>query len=311
MKIMHKPKTALKKIVPASIKKYEALQREITAEKEILAAMRSELSLTREALNAINSELSLSREALRKITNEQSLLKKQLEAAKAQAATASRNAAETNWAAVFNNTITGSAWLKDQTFSPGRWAAGYQMLYVIYRVLNEMRPRSILELGLGQTTKMISQYAAAHPGVQHTVVEHNSDWIGFYKNANTVPENTEIVQLEYGFAPYKEAESVRVFAGFADAFAERKFDFIMIDAPLGGDMKQYARIDVLPLLPACLCDSFVILLDDTERAGENHTAAEIERILTENNIAYARGNYSGKKDTLLYCDKKNAFLASL
>ena len=90
-----------------------------------------------------------------------------------------------------------------------------------------------------------------------------------------------------------------------------KFDFIVVDAPLGGDMKEYARIDILSILPECLCDNFVILVDDANRSGEKKTLSEIERVLRENNIEYARGNYSGQKDTVLICNKNNSFLTSL
>lgn len=63
---------------------------------------------------------------------------------------------ENVWANIFNNTISNSPWLKDKSFSPGRWGVGYAYLYVMYRVLNEIRPRRILELGLGQSTRMIA-----------------------------------------------------------------------------------------------------------------------------------------------------------
>ena len=66
---------------------------------------------------------------------------------------------EVLWGEIFRDTIVNSIWLKDKSFSPGRWAAGYPFLYALYRVLDEARPKRILELGLGQTTRMIGQYA--------------------------------------------------------------------------------------------------------------------------------------------------------
>lgn len=222
-----------------------------------------------------------------------------------------RMAREAVWGEVFNNTITESQWLKHKTFSPGRWAAGYQMLYVMYRVLDEVKPQSILELGLGQTTKMIAQYAAEYNHVRHIVVEHDASWISFFKRSYEIPNNTSIAQLDREFVSYKEAKAVRVFKDFAKTFGKEKFDFIVVDAPLGGDMKEYARIDILSILPECLCDNFVILVDDANRSGEKKTLSEIERVLRENNIEYARGNYSGQKDTVLICNKNNSFLTSL
>ena len=220
-------------------------------------------------------------------------------------------AVEAVWAAIFNNTIFNSQWLVDKTFAPGRWAVGYPYLYVMYRVLNEVRPKKILELGLGQSTRMIGQYAAACSDVEHIVVEHDLEWIRFFENDFQLSNHSQIVQLEREMIAYKEAAAVRVFSDFKEHFVGQKFDFISIDAPLGGDMKQYARIDVLTMLPECLSDDFVIMFDDCERVGEANTLAEMEKILQENEIKYKCGRYSGKKDCVLICAEHLGFLASM
>ncbi len=59
------------------------------------------------------------------------------------------------WAEIFRSVTDKSTWLKNRSFAPGRWALGYPALYILYRILNEMKPKSILELGLGQSTRMI------------------------------------------------------------------------------------------------------------------------------------------------------------
>ena len=222
-----------------------------------------------------------------------------------------RAADEGVWAQIFNNTVTDSTWLKDKTFSPGRWAVGYPDLYAIYRILNETHPKHILDIGLGQTTRMFAQYAAAFPEVEHIVVEHDPDWISFFCNSVQLPKNTNIIQLEREMVPYKEAESVRVFKGFQEALQDKKFDFIMVDAPLGGDMKEYARIDILSLLPQGLGENFAILIDDAERPGETHTIEEIKRLLQQSGIAYKQGRYRGKRDSVIFCSMSQAFLSSL
>lgn len=250
-------------------------------------------------------------ELRRDIIKRQTDISAAIQETKRQSVLSTRSAEEAVWAAVFNNSITNSTWLKDKTFSPGRWALGYPALYVIYRVLNEARPKRILELGLGQSTRLIGQYAAAFDDVEHIVVEHDLDWIRFFQNDFQLSERSQIVQLDREMIPYKEAEEVRVFKGFREAFAEKKFDFICIDAPLGGDMKQYARIDVLGILPSCLMDSFVITLDDCERIGETHTMNEIEGKLLEAKIPYGKGRYSGKKDICLLASDNQRFLCSL
>ena len=236
---------------------------------------------------------------------------KKLELTRRMAVDGSRYASEGVWGEIFNQVIKGSTWLKDTAFAAGRWAVGYQCLYAVYRILNEVKPQNILELGLGQSTKLISQYAAACPSVHHQIVEHDPLWMDFFRKNYNLPGNTEMVQLDREFVPYKEAEKVRVFKNFAETFKGQKFDFISIDAPLGGDMKQYARIDVLQLLPDCLAESFIIVIDDAERSGETHTIREMTETLKRNDISFAQGRYSGKKDCVVICSENLKFVCSM
>ena len=272
------------------------LQKQTDALAEAFAAGREQMA-TRQQADALNKRAEI--------------LADTAEKARRQAADSARHASEAVWAQIFNNTISESLWLKDKTFSPGRWAVGYPYLYVMYRVLNETRPKRILELGLGQSTRMIAQYAAAFQDVEHIVVEHDPEWVEFFCNDFPIPKNTKVVMLEREMVPYKDAEAVRVFKGFKETFQGQKFDFISVDAPYGADMKQYSRIDVLNLIPDGLSEKFVIMVDDTERNGETHTISEIESYLTEAQILYSRGKYSGRKDCMIVCAKQIGFLSSL
>jgi len=222
-----------------------------------------------------------------------------------------RSTSEISWAAVFNSTTASSEWLLDKAFSPGRWAVGYPYLYVLYRVLNEIQPKRILELGLGQSTRMIAQYAEAHEGTAHIVVEHDDAWIDFFSRNFRLSASTRVLKLAWDYVPHKDAEAVRVYAGFAEALDAQRFSLISIDGPLGGDMNEYARIDVLSMLPGCLEPSFVIMLDDYERDGEAHTMEEMQNALTEAGIEYARCVYSGEKDLALLCSADLSFLCTM
>jgi len=230
-----------------------------------------------------------------------------------QAATADgvHQSMEAVYAHVFHDTIIDSSWLRNKTFSPGRWAVGYQMLYVMYRILDEVRPRSILELGLGQSTKMISQYVMnSGEDVHHTVMEHDPKWIDFFKKQYTLDSTTEIKLLPLKMEEYNGNE-VRVYDGFTDAIRDHRYDFIVIDAPMGGDMKENARIDVLKNLPGCLDESFVILMDDTNRSGEMNTIHEMENLLDERGISFASGKYQGNKGCYVIASSELAFLCSM
>lgn len=272
------------------------LQKQTDALAEAFAAGREQMA-TRQQADALNKRAEI--------------LADTAEKARRQAADSARHASEAVWAQIFNNTISESLWLKDKTFSPGRWAVGYPYLYVMYRVLNETRPKRILELGLGQSTRMIAQYAAAFQDVEHIVVEHDPEWVEFFCNDFPLPKNTKVVMLEREMAPYKDAEAVRVFKGFKETFQGQKFDFISVDAPLGSDMPQYSRIDVLNLVPDGLTPNFVIMVDDCDRSGEINTVQEIRKKLSNSGIAQRMGRYSGAKTCSLVCPDHFGFLCSL
>ena len=221
-----------------------------------------------------------------------------------------RQTDEIVWAEIFNNLANHSKWLKDPSFSPGRWAVGYQYLYAMYRILDEFKPKKILEMGLGQSTRLISQYVQSAEGVMHYVTENNQEWITFFNNSYPVPEQTEIKYLPTKMENFMGYE-VRVYDGFKETFEGMKFDCISIDAPWGGGLEKYDRIDILKILPQCLEENFVILVDDYNRKLEKNTVEEIKKVLEEHKIAFKTGKYSGVKDVYVITSINNAYLCSM
>lgn len=221
-----------------------------------------------------------------------------------------RTEEENTWANVFHDVIKDSVWLQNKAFAPGRWAAGYQMLYVMYRILDSVKPKQILELGLGQTTRMISQYSGYYHA-EHQVVEHDPKWIEFFATTYEVPDNVKFVNIDTIIDKYLDDEAVIMYQGFEEQFRGQKFDFICIDAPLGGKAIKYARVDILKILPECLESDFVLLLDDTERIGETNTIKLLQNTFKDNGIEYVMKRYDGRKSSTIFTTKKYSFLTSL
>lgn len=94
----------------------------------------------------------------------------------------------------------GGDWLKEVniSLSPGRWAVGYNYLYVMTRILNELNPASILEFGLGISTTLISQYflEMGKEEDSHIVIEHDNECIKFYTKTHGLSTITRIKQQE-------------------------------------------------------------------------------------------------------------------
>ena len=241
-----------------------------------------------------------------------------------------RSTNEIVWGQVFNNTIADSSWLKNKFFSPGRWALGYPALYALYRILNEFHPQNILSLvnkKLGKNTVtatdvgqhqmwassvMTLQYASAFPNVNHIIMEHDKTWIDFFEKTHSISNNSKLMHMNIEYVTYNNVENVRVYQDFINKLGENtRFDFVIIDAPIGGDMKCFSRIDVISMIPDYLSEQFVIMLDDADRMQERRTMNEIDKKFKDSGIDAKRGLYSGEKDTCIWTSSMWHFLLTM
>ncbi len=219
------------------------------------------------------------------------------------------------WSQVFRDSIADCTWLPSKAFSPGRWVAGYPLLYALFRTLSDAAPRRILELGMGQTTRMIGQYAAHHVGCAHVVVEHDDDWIAFFFRNFSLSSQSTLLRMKLTRTAALEAQescAIPAYEDFGRRLHGQVFDLILIDGPYGAAEAGVAsRVDVLDLLPGCLAPSFAILLDDTHRSGEQKTVEMIKAHLTASGIAHKAAVYRGEKDCTLIASADQRFLCSL
>ena len=213
---------------------------------------------------------------------------------------------EPYWANVYHDTILNSTWLKDKAVSPGRWAVSYIVLYVLYRTLNEMKPMNILECGLGQSSKLTVQYANAH-NANLTIFENNPDWIKFFEN-NFLGADKYIKLLDLEMVELVPPYKSRTYAGFKDSIKDKKFDMVLIDGPLG--CERYSRPEILDIVDN-LAPSFIIMLDDMNRIGEQDIWKLLKEKLTKKGIAFVERLYASDKVLGVICSPDLQFLTSL
>ena len=221
------------------------------------------------------------------------------------------------WANIFHDTIIGSKWLQNQPFSPGRAAIGYPTLYALYRILDEFQPKSILELGLGQSTKMIGSYVRwkvqQKEECRHIIVEHDRSWIDFFRNCFELSKGTEVIQMDLMKAELESPQGlvteVNMYEGFGQKLKAHKYDLIFIDGPFGSPV--YSRMDVIDLLPECLEDSFILMMDDAERNGEQNTLQMISNLLKESKKDISCNFYSGQKTTAIITSRDLHFYCTM
>jgi hypothetical protein len=209
---------------------------------------------------------------------------------------------------IFHSTINNSPWLKDKSFSPGRWAVDYSCLYVMYRLLNDMRPQNIVEFGVGQSTRMLQQYAKFHNS-QIVSFESDPEWVYFLKNSVNTLDDSLISLVELEKIIYNDHEALRFKSGFIVRI-EGKVDFIFLDGPKGS--KRYSRSQILDIIPNKINESnFCFLIDDSQRIGEKDTINEIFNVLKRNNIDYLSTEFIGETNQTLICSPNNLYLLSM
>ena len=182
-------------------------------------------------------------------------------------------------ASMFNNSIVNCEWLKYKNFSPGGWAVDYAFLYTLYRVLEGMKPKSILEFGLGESSKLIHQYVNFHSNVSAITGEHDAEWIDFFLNSMAIKYDINIKMLELEDVIYKDENTIS-YKNIEQEFKNNLFDLIVIDAPFGWG-KKYARPQILGLAKNNLRESFCIIIDDYDRDGEKNIVKDLIFLISE------------------------------
>lgn len=100
---------------------------------------------------------------------------------------------EMYFAILLTDSIRNSLWLKDKSISLYRWAANYSFIYILFRILDKVSLNNILEFGLGQTSKLTTQYVKfKNQQSKLFICEHNEEWIDIYKEELELSENISI-----------------------------------------------------------------------------------------------------------------------
>ena len=193
---------------------------------------------------------------------------------------------ELNYAHLLHGGIRESSWLKNQTFNLHGWAANYSFIYLLFRILDKIEPRNILEFGLGQTTKLTTQYIMhKNPEAYLNVCEHSLDWIQIYQPELPKHEHIRINHLNLEYFDYQCKRNDK-YAGLLELVGDQKFDLIIVDGPVGGG-KNLPRSNVVDLIGhGNLAKDFVIIFDDAERVGEKKTIRRTQAALRKESIVF-------------------------
>jgi hypothetical protein len=218
-------------------------------------------------------------------------------------------AQESIMANVFRDSITDVAWIHKKNFSPHGAAANYSFLYILFRILDDIDPKNILELGMGQTSKLTAQYVSyKNPYAILHLVEHNLMWVDIFRGEVELSDRVKIHVLEmveklvHGYAS-------NTYRDLQPHFKNQKFDVIINDGPHGSD--HYSRAGILDLLEHNLADNFVIISDDYNWQSVQETVQEIMQKLRQMRIPFDHTLYNGVKTQSIIYSPHYGFLKTL
>lgn len=144
---------------------------------------------------------------------------------------------------------------------PGGWAASASLLMVLARIVTELPINKILELGCGQSTIMLTEFARILD-LQLTTIEHDADW-------------AELIMKRSG-----HEVTLAALNGDGTGYVLNQlpgpFDLIVVDGPPGtGD--AHSRSGAFDVIRRHLASPGVVVIDDTHRLGESALAGLVQQ----------------------------------
>lgn len=216
---------------------------------------------------------------------------------------------EIEWANIYHDSIRGKKPIEELALYVGRWGGNYSFFYILNRVLADKKPTTILEFGLGESSKFISAYLENYLlDSYHTIIEQDENWITSFMGRNKLSGRSDIKHC-----PVKQISIKGFQSWFYEGLDEQvagKFDLVIVDGPIGS--ARYSRYNIMSVIMKITpADDFVIIIDDANRQGEKDTLEDVFSLLGVKKIPYFKAYYSGNKTNCIIVSENNKFLASL
>jgi len=213
----------------------------------------------------------------------------------------------------FGQAIQDCEWLKNKGFSVGdfNWAMDACAMHNLFKILDVFRPDYVLEYGLGESSKLVHQYAVFY-GKAAVTVESDPAWISYIKASNPgIRINCElsgILSITFN-GIQTEVYERDLDAKSYDVFETVEKPLIIIDGP-PAQFSRIGRPQILNILPR-LKREFCILIHDSERRGEGETVGEIVNYFNQNKIEYGMNQYDSTKSHTIFGSKNWKYLTRI
>ena len=138
------------------------------------------------------------------------------------------------------------AWCPPSLYPIGG-ASGAMLSYILLRVLEEFPVSKALELGAGNSTRMLDAWSKAK-GTFACTLEHDEDWASRMSNL-CVSGKSEILYRPLEDI-YLEGHRSRWYSSANSELKNENYDLLIVDGPVG--TKRFSRIGVSSIIPDAL-----------------------------------------------------------
>jgi predicted O-methyltransferase YrrM len=208
--------------------------------------------------------------------------------------------------------LARKGWQPEAFFTDGA-AATPPLSLLLLKCLEFCKPRKVLELGSGQSSKLLALYHRDTPGVEVTTFEHDKEFAELMRTAVTHQGRVH----NYCWAPlvpteFSVANGVRISTEWYDRNVTTlagPFDLVLVDGP--DDINAtYGRAGVLTVIPEALASTFVVIFDDADRYGIAKTTELFGDLLRKSGRSFIYFEVHGIKTHAVFCSNTYRFLRS-
>ncbi|UOX34021.1 hypothetical protein LXD69_00565 [Flavobacterium sediminilitoris] len=216
---------------------------------------------------------------------------------------------EIEWAHYYHDSIRGIDFIEKLNLNVGRWAGNYTFFYLLNRILKEYKPNSIIEFGLGESSKFISKYIENElKETQHLIIEQSLEWKKIFLERFNLSENSKVDICEVTQNNIK-GFNVNSYSNI-EKYCNQKFDLYIVDGPFGSI--KYSRYDIVKMVKNFdVRDEFIIIMDDYDRKGEKETTVDLLELFKEKKIPVHISVYEGKKSVAIISTNKYKYTSSM
>lgn len=139
-------------------------------------------------------------------------------------------------------------------------------------VLEELKPRSILEFGAGTSTVIVARalQTLGYPPELHIAVDHDARYLRHTIQLARVNGVEKYVRFEHCPLAPLPGFPLPWYSNVPEAIGRARIDLVIVDGPPAYEPgKEKAREPALPVIRSFLSERAVVILDDANREGES------------------------------------------